>query len=178
MAQTRTRKSNPIKFRSSAFEVNQKFVIDTRNPESCLMTLKVKKSSKLGLETSTVGLIRMNVSDFRFDGHYQLEALEPHLVATMRRVSQSPVGTVCKALLGMELKIDGLPEDIPNPAEVERQQHIMKAKRIQRWRIWYRMYQNLPLTWSGSWMSFFTEWISIRRRIVRVGSKVLWAIVR
>jgi hypothetical protein len=29
-----------------------------------------------------------------------------------------PVG---KALLGMELKIDGLPEDIPNPAKVERQ---------------------------------------------------------
>jgi hypothetical protein len=42
---------------------------------------------------------------------------------------------VGKALLGMELKIDGLPEDIPNPAKVERQQHIMKAKRIQRWRI-------------------------------------------
>ncbi len=78
-----------------------------------------------------------------------------------------PVG---KALLGMELKIDGLPEDIPNPAKVERQQHIMKAKRIQRWRIWYRMYQNPPLTWSGSWMSFFTEWISTRRIIKRVGS--------
>jgi hypothetical protein len=34
----------------------------------------------------------------------------------------------------------------------------MKAKKkIQRWRIWYRMYQNPPLTWSGSWMSFFSN---------------------
>jgi hypothetical protein len=32
------------------------------------------------------------------------------------------------------------------------------------------MYQNPPLTWSGSWMSFFTKWISTRRIIKRVGS--------
>jgi hypothetical protein len=36
---------------------------------------------------------------------------------------------VGKALLEMEIKLDGLPEDIPNPAEVKRQRHILKAKK-------------------------------------------------
>jgi hypothetical protein len=43
---------------------------------------------------------------------------------------------VGKALLEMEIKLDGLPEDIPNPAEVKWQRHIKEAKKkIQRWRI-------------------------------------------
>jgi hypothetical protein len=36
---------------------------------------------------------------------------------------------VGKALLEMEIKLDGLPEDIPNPAVVKRQRHILKAKK-------------------------------------------------
>jgi hypothetical protein len=127
MAQTRTRKSNPKKFRGSAFEVNQNLVIDSRNTESCLMTLKVKKSSKLGLKTSTVGLIKMTVSDLM---HIISRNKHSNLIwLRLYDESRNPVGTVGIALLGMELKIDGLPEDIPNPAEVKRQRHIKEAKK-------------------------------------------------
>jgi Ca2+-dependent lipid-binding protein len=37
--------------RASQPEWNKNFTIKTQNPESCLMTLKVKKSSELGLNT-------------------------------------------------------------------------------------------------------------------------------
>jgi hypothetical protein len=98
-------------------------ICDTRNTELCLMILKVKKSSKLGLKKSTVGFIKMTVSDLM----HIISRKHLHLIWLPQNDEyRYPVG---KALLEMEIKLDGLPEDIPNPAEVKRQRHILKAKK-------------------------------------------------
>jgi hypothetical protein len=123
------KKAKSKKFLGSALEVNQKFTIDTRNPEKCFLTLKVKKTSKLGLETSTVGQIKMTVSDLMDI----ISRKHSHLIwLPLSDESGNPVG---EALLEMDIKIDGLPDDTPNPAEVKRQRNIKKAKRINRRRI-------------------------------------------
>jgi hypothetical protein len=125
--QVKKAKSN--KFLGSAYEVNQKFIIDTRNPEKCFLTLKVKKTSKLGLKTSTVGQIKMTVSDLMDI----ISRKHSHLIwLPVNDESGNPVG---EALLEMDIKIDGLPDDTPNPAEVKRQRNIKKAKKINRRRI-------------------------------------------
>ncbi len=105
---------------------NKDFTIKTQNPEGCLMTLKVKKSSRLGLKTSTVGFVKLYVSSL-FDGLTELQ---------LYGEDYNPVGD---AFLEVETKIEDLPKVIPSPAEDKRKQRKMKAKMIfsQRLRIKY-----------------------------------------
>jgi hypothetical protein len=59
--------------RSSQPEWNKYFTIKTLNPEACLITIKLKKSSKLGLKTSTVGSVRIYVSALEENQVYKLQ---------------------------------------------------------------------------------------------------------
>jgi len=96
---------------------NKDFTIKTQNPEGCLMTLKVKKSSRLGLKTSTVGFVKLYVSSL-YDGLTELQLYDK---------DYNPVGDAC---LEVETKIKDLPEVIPSPAEVKREQRKMKGKML------------------------------------------------
>ncbi|EFX82224.1 hypothetical protein DAPPUDRAFT_101700 [Daphnia pulex] len=82
-------------------EWNKDFTIETPDPEWCLMTIKLKKSSKLGWETSTVGSVVVYAS-----------ALKVNQVNRLRLFKQSrnPVGNTY-----LELEIEYLPEVIPRP---------------------------------------------------------------
>jgi hypothetical protein len=59
--------------RGSQSEWNQDFPIKTLNPEACLITIKLKKSSKLGLKTSTVGSVVFYVSALEVNQVYKLQ---------------------------------------------------------------------------------------------------------
>jgi hypothetical protein len=59
--------------RSSQPEWNKYFPIKTLNPEACLITIKLKKSSKLGLKTSAVGSVRIYVSALEENQVYKLQ---------------------------------------------------------------------------------------------------------
>jgi hypothetical protein len=98
-------KSKKIKTKSvrgSQPEWNEDFTIKTRNPERWMLTIKLKKSSTLGLNTSiTVGSDVICV--------YALKANEVNSL-TLYDECYFPVG---KARL--EFQIDYLPEIIPRP---------------------------------------------------------------
>jgi hypothetical protein len=109
--------------RGSQPEWNQDFTIQTQHPESCLMTLKIKKSSKLGSKTSTVGFFKMAVSDLMQNENSQVSALTIQL----NDEYYNPVGEAC---LELEMKVGDLPEVVPSPAEVKRQERKLKAHKI------------------------------------------------
>jgi hypothetical protein len=119
--QTQKFKSKTI--RASQPEWNKNFTIQTQHPESCLMTLKVKKSSIFGLKTSTVGFVKMAVSDLMHDENGQVSALKMQL----NDESNNPVG---EAYLELDMKVGDLPEVVPSPAEVKRQERKLKAHKI------------------------------------------------
>jgi hypothetical protein len=114
--QTKKFKSKTI--RGSQPEWNKHFTIKTQHPESCLITIKVKKSSKLGSKTSTVGFVKMAVS-----------SLDDNVTETMQLYDEdhNPVGEAC---LEVDMKISDLPEVVPSPAEVKRQERKLKAHKI------------------------------------------------
>jgi hypothetical protein len=109
--------------RGSQPEWNKNFTIQTQHPESCLMTLKVKKSSIFGLKKSTVGFVKMAVSDLMHDENSQVSALKMQL----NDESNNPVGEAC---LEVDMKINDLPEVVPSPAEVKKQERKLKAYQI------------------------------------------------
>jgi Ca2+-dependent lipid-binding protein len=71
--------------RGSQPEWNKDFTIKTTNPEECQMTIKVKKSAKLGLKESTVGFVKLDVSSLN-DGLNKLQLYDK---------SNNPVGKAC-----------------------------------------------------------------------------------
>jgi hypothetical protein len=71
--------------RGSQPEWNKDFTIKTHNPEECRMTIKVKKSSILGLKTSTVGFVKLDLSSLD-DGINKLQLYDK---------SYNPVGKAC-----------------------------------------------------------------------------------
>jgi hypothetical protein len=83
-----TKKFKSKTMRGSQPEWNKDITIKTQHPESCLMTLKVKKSSIFGLKTSTVGFVKMAVSDLMHDENGQVSALKMQL----NDESNNPVG--------------------------------------------------------------------------------------
>jgi hypothetical protein len=102
---------------------NKNFTIQTQHPESCLMTIKVKKSSIFGLNKSTVGFVKMAVSDLMHNENSQVSALKMQL----NDESNNPVGEAC---LEVDMKINDLPEVVPSPAEVKKQERKLKAYQI------------------------------------------------
>jgi hypothetical protein len=92
--------------RGSQPEWNKEFTIKTQNPEDCRMTVKVKKSSILGLKTSTVGFVKLDLSSLD-DGLNKLQLYDK---------SHNRVGDAC------------LEVEIHRPAEVKRQKLTRKAK--------------------------------------------------
>jgi hypothetical protein len=119
--QTKKFKSKTI--RGSQPEWNKNFTIKTQHPESCLMTLKVKKSSLFGLKKSTVGFVKMAVSDLMHDENGHVSALKMQL----NDESNNPVG---EAYLELDMKVGDLPEVVPSPAELKRQERKLKARQI------------------------------------------------
>jgi hypothetical protein len=117
--QTKKFKSKTI--RGSQPEWNKHFTIKTQHPESCLMTLKVKKSSLFGLKKSTVGFVKMAVSDLMHDENGHVSALKMQL----NDESNNPVG---EAYLELDMKVGDLPEVVPSPAELKRQERKLKAR--------------------------------------------------
>jgi hypothetical protein len=103
-------------------EWNKDITIDTQNPESCLITIKVKKSSKFGLKKSTVGFVKLYVSSLNDD-----------VTETMQLYDEdhNPVGEAC---LKVETKISNLPEVVASPAEVKRQERKLKTRKIRHGR--------------------------------------------
>ncbi|EFX63633.1 hypothetical protein DAPPUDRAFT_335249 [Daphnia pulex] len=87
--QNKTFKSKTI--RGSQPEWNQDFTIDTHNPEACLITIKVKKSSIFGLKKSTVGFVTMIVSDLMDYENSQFSVLTIQL----KDEYYNPVGEAC-----------------------------------------------------------------------------------
>jgi Ca2+-dependent lipid-binding protein len=79
-------------------EWNKEFTIETPDPEWCLMTIKLKKSSKLGWETSTVGSVVVYASALKVN---QVNRLQ------LYKASRNPEGSC------LELEIKYLPEVIP-----------------------------------------------------------------
>ncbi|EFX64303.1 hypothetical protein DAPPUDRAFT_334348, partial [Daphnia pulex] len=99
--------------RGSNPEWNQEFTIDTQNPEGCLLTIKVKKSSKLGLKKSTVGFLTLFVSSLYYYGltdELLLFGEDCNLVGQ--------VGN--EACLKVEMKVADLPEVVIRTAEEKR----------------------------------------------------------
>jgi hypothetical protein len=72
--------------RGSQPEWNQDFPIKTLNPEACLITIKLKKSSKLGLKKSTVGSVRIYVSALEVNQVYKLQLFKNNFY---------PIGKAC-----------------------------------------------------------------------------------
>ncbi|XP_046649303.1 uncharacterized protein LOC124340741 [Daphnia pulicaria] len=92
--------------RGSQPEWNKDFTIKTHNPEECRMTIKVKKSSILGLKTSTVGFVKLDLSSLD-DGLNKLQLYDK---------SYNPVGKAC-----LEVEIEYLlPVVIPSPVIVSK----------------------------------------------------------
>ncbi|EFX63631.1 hypothetical protein DAPPUDRAFT_335247 [Daphnia pulex] len=112
---------------------NKNFTIQTQHPESCLITIKVKKSSIFGLKKSTVDFAKMAVSDLMHDENGQVSALKMQL----NDESNNPVGEAC---LEVDMKISDLPEVVPSPAEVKRQERKLKAHMISSQRYGIKLY--------------------------------------
>ncbi|EFX63630.1 hypothetical protein DAPPUDRAFT_268091 [Daphnia pulex] len=92
---------------------NKNFTIQTQHPESSQITIKVKKSSIFGLKKSTVGFVKMAVSDLMHDENGHVSALKMQL----NDESNNPVG---EAYLELDMKVGDLPEVVPSPAEPSR----------------------------------------------------------
>jgi hypothetical protein len=104
--------------RGSQPEWNKDITIKTQNPEGCFLTIKVKKSSKFGLNKSTVGFVKLYVS-----------SLDDDVTETMQLYDEdhNPVGEAC---LKVKANISDLPEVIFSPAEDKRKLRKTKAKMI------------------------------------------------
>jgi hypothetical protein len=87
--------------RGSQPEWKKDFIIKTPNSEECLMTIKLKKSSKMGLKTSTVGSVVIHASELKVN---QVNRLQ------LYKTSCNPLGKTC-----LEVEIKYLPEVIPRP---------------------------------------------------------------
>jgi hypothetical protein len=87
--------------RGSQPEWNKDFTIKTPDPEWCLITIKLKKSSKLGLKASTVGSVVIHASELKVN---QVNRLQ------LYKTSCNPVGKAC-----LEVEIEYPPEVIPRP---------------------------------------------------------------
>jgi hypothetical protein len=107
--------------RASQPEWNQDFSIYTLNPESCEITIKVKKSSIFGLNKSTVGFVKLYVSSLD-DGLNELKLTDEFY---------NPVGEAC---LKVNTKISDLPKVVASPAEVKRQERKLKTRKIRHGR--------------------------------------------
>jgi hypothetical protein len=97
MSRDMVRKIKTKTIRGSQPEWNEDFTIKTRNPEECRMSIKVKKSSKLGLKT--VGFVKVDLSSLD-DGLNKLQLYDKFY---------NRVGEVC------------LEVEIPSPTEAKRQ---------------------------------------------------------
>jgi hypothetical protein len=97
MSRDLVRKIKTKTIRGSQPEWNEDFTIKTRNPEECRMSIKVKKSSKLGLKT--VGFVKVDLSSLD-DGLNKLQLYDKFY---------NRVGEVC------------LEVEIPSPTEAKRQ---------------------------------------------------------
>jgi hypothetical protein len=107
--------------RASQPEWNQDFSIYTLNPESCEITIKVKKSSIFGLNKSTVGFVKLYVSSLD-DNVTEMQ---------LNDESNNPVGEAC---LKVNTKISDLPKVVASPAEVKRQERKLKTRKIRHGR--------------------------------------------
>ncbi len=106
-------KTKPI--RGSQPEWNKDFTIKTQNPEECLITIKLKKSSKLGLKTSTVGSCVIYVSDIKVNQVNKLQLFKQIF---------NPLGNAY-----VELQIEYLlPEVIPSPEIVSKPKDTPEAE--------------------------------------------------
>jgi hypothetical protein len=104
--------------RASQPEWNQDFSIYTQNPESCEITIKVKKSSIFGLNKSTVGFVKLYVSSLD-DNVTEMQ---------LNDESNNPVGEAC---LKVNTKISDLPKVVASPAEVKRQERKLKTRKMR-----------------------------------------------
>ncbi|EFX76109.1 hypothetical protein DAPPUDRAFT_322611 [Daphnia pulex] len=82
-----------------------------------------KESSLFGLKKSTVGFVKMAVSDLMHDENGHVSALKMQL----NDESNNPVG---EAYLELDMKVGDLPEVVPSPAELKRQERKLKARQI------------------------------------------------
>ncbi|EFX74568.1 hypothetical protein DAPPUDRAFT_108769 [Daphnia pulex] len=93
--------------RGSQPEWNKDFTIKTQNPEECLITMTLKKSSKLGLKKSTVGSNVIYVSDIKVNQVNRLRLFKQIF---------KPLGN---AYVEFQI-VYPLPEVIPSPENVSK----------------------------------------------------------